>query len=120
MKKRAALLTIVIFAGLGLGLICDCCPQAFADSPSTIVITNSACDCCPGTSAFQAGRLNLAGDPKIFRDFSFARVLGFSMVAVARIDNVRSPFEEISFSDASPPGHGLKTPLYLTLQILRI
>lgn len=117
-KKIFALFLVLALAGPWLGFLCSCCPMAHAGSAEVSVISDGDCDsCCPERITIDEKRQALQGFGKSLQVSS----LRWISQSVAFVTGIRFASFKPSHraADMGLPVSS-KTPLYLSLQILRI
>jgi len=121
MRKLIALLTILVIAGPAWGFACDCCPMPTAtNSSSAPTLISPQCDCCPDAIDIKEKNQGVHRDLRLFADSILSRVFHSALTTAVSEFGILD-FEHSAFDvRAAGPPDSSHTPLYLTLQILRI
>ena len=119
MKKIFASVLVVALLMPVLGLLCYCCPEAAAaESSSTSVIVSRDCSCCVTTELKRdqglLGRFESLVPGLVWNLFSRISSIDKNSTALQSID------KSLSATAFGPPDFSPHTPLYLSLEILRL
>jgi hypothetical protein len=117
MKKLLVFVTILTLAGPALGMVCDCCPIEPLPVASDSVLSSPSCDCCP--QAIQVDQKRQATSTQ-FQSFEILnRAFQLAIATIISQVEILDSGSSSDLVDSSPPP-ATSSPLYLTLQILRI
>ena len=119
MKKTLAFLMVFILLGPWLALICQCCPMAKASPVEVPTFTSRGCDCCADSFNIEQ-KQGILESLNFFFNFSFARFFYPGFITAKFIETAAGENSSVFNHFESPPPFLSETPLYLSLQILRI
>lgn len=118
MQKLLAILIILVMVAPALGLACGCCP-AGSEKVSSPVISSPDCSCCPQTMELNGQKGMAQENQKSVFITSLTRLLAFFTVMAEGLRVPNLPELSSRAFDPSPRERSSKTPLFLTLEVLR-
>ena len=119
MKRTFALSLVLVLLGPWFALLCSCCPMVGAAPAETPTLSAADCDCCGVPTLIEAKKEGMLNSLESLSFIPPHRML-YPAVAANLLETQIVKAGGLFSQDAGPPVSFSETPLYLSLQVLRL